>query len=159
MKGNFDCTQFISIISCKTNPKEMLETAFEKQEFVLVEKEKLSPIKHEFLKAISLENVFELRNDNFMGEFEDWIELDKPPYKIGKFIESLKTIVEHNAVKELIVILVKFVDLEDNSALNIRTITAKEISELLFTLSNYYYGYRHDYIIMKIIRQDSFLNC
>ena len=38
-----------------------------------------------------IENQFyELKNDNFIGEFEDWVVKDNPPHAITKFIQMIK---------------------------------------------------------------------
>lgn len=90
MNENFDCTQFVSFNYSENPINQNTILSFKKQGFTLIEKQFMRKAKIEFFIDYIENQFYELKNDNFIGEFEDWVVKDNPPHAITKFIQMIK---------------------------------------------------------------------
>jgi len=149
MTGNFDCTQLISIRCTEENEIEhLIKELFEHQGFEIIQKNSISFKKIECFSHYLFDVVFELKNDNFMGEFEDWTKENKPPLPILKFIESIKALTRCESILKFRVFLIYFADLDGGSTFDIKQVSMENLTEVLFSLSYYYFGCRYDGLIL-----------
>ncbi|MGF7050060.1 hypothetical protein J2T13_004583 [Paenibacillus sp. DS2015] len=111
----FDCTQFLSFDLDENADVSYLLTVFEeKNNFrVLPEGEILSK-KLSHLNRFLHSTTFEIQNQEFIGEFDEWLELEEIPSAIVEFGRNLQEFCRNKHVKNLTIILVRYAYSEKN---------------------------------------------
>ena len=151
MNENFDCTQFVTFTYSESPTAQDIIASFEKQGFTLIEKNFIRKSKIIFFSDYIENKFYELKNDNFMGEFEDWVEKDNPPNTIIEFIQTLKEWMYKINVSHFKVFLTSYAELNGNTSCRAIKTPYDSLLNELFKMSNYYYGKHYDNMIIDIL--------
>lgn len=122
MGENFDCTQFLtfdSILAENEVIKKLL--SFENIGFKVILEKDIRNIKKEYFKNYRNQIFVELEYDDFIGEIDEWKDInDAPPKIISDFIKITKDIIKQEEISNLKIILASFADmgLTTNEVLN-----------------------------------------
>lgn len=146
---NFDCTQIISL-KCAEGKHINIHDFFDKEFFSVLDKSNIRPVKLTFFSRHLLDEVYELKNDNFMGEFEDWVNKEDVPILIADFINKIENIFKNENVIELNIFLSYYADVNGRSTYKVINSTSDTCRNDLFIMSKTYYGPRYDTIILKM---------
>jgi hypothetical protein len=151
MKENFDCTQFISFdYDGANNVETIIRNVFRDSVFEVINCNEIILIKKEYFKYHLAKYFFELKYDDFMGEFEDWKYLDKPTLMIQQFIDRIGELYALFQIKRLVVILTNFAEKGETKDLHIN-ITKWNINKGMFSMSSHNYEVWADNLILEII--------
>ncbi|PLR77519.1 hypothetical protein CU633_09980 [Bacillus sp. V3-13] len=144
----FDCTQFLTFnMKGKVDIENILQI-FNKLDFSF----QIGDIeykKRQYLKKWIKSTLVELKNDEFIGEFEEWKEKDNIPVPIIEFANCIQGIAEDERVDNLTLILVHYVyEQEENNKLFEITINPSKIIEGLYHAS--VFGNSGNIVILNI---------
>lgn len=148
MKENFDCTQFITFnLEKDKNILDSVVDEFSKIGFHVILD--IRDIKKVYFKEYLGEYFIELKDDNFMGEFEDWELENEPPKRIKDFMSVVKKIIKRKNIKNFTVMLTYFAEIGDSTN-KVINVDSSNIQQGLFSMSRYNYDYCVDNLILKI---------
>lgn len=150
MNENFDCTQFISFTLSKNPINKNIILLLKKEGFTLIEKNNIRKAKIDFFGNYIENQFYELKNDNFIGEFEDWIEESTPPKTIIKFIKIIEDWMYQLNVSHFKFILTSYAEVNGNTSCYVIKTTFASLLNELFKMSRYYYGEHYDTLIINI---------
>ena len=150
MNENFDCTQFISFTLSKNPIDKNIILLLKKEGFTLIEKNNIRKAKIDFFGNYIENQFYELKNDNFIGEFEDWIEESTPPKTIIKFIKIIEDWMYQLNVSHFKFILTSYAEVNGNTSCYVIKTTFASLLNELFKMSRYYYGEHYDTLIINI---------
>lgn len=122
MGENFDCTQFITF-DCTLVEKEVIKKLlfYENIGFEVILEKDIRNIKKEYFKNYRKQIFVELKYDDFIGEIDEWKDInDDPPKIISDFIKITKDIIREEEIINLKIILSSFAEmgLTTNEVLN-----------------------------------------
>lgn len=148
MKENFDCTQFITFdLKEHKQIMNLLIHDFNQIEFDIIFD--IRNIKKIYFKQYLRKYFIELKDDDFMGEFEDWKLINKPPKRIRDFINVVKKIAQIKNIKNFTIILTYFAEL-GNSTNKMVNVNISNLERGLYIMSRYNFDYYVDNLILKI---------
>ena len=148
MKENFDCTQFITFnLEEDKNILDSVVDEFSKIGFDIILD--IRDIKKAYFKEYLGEYFIELKDDNFMGEFEEWELENEPPSRIKDFMSVVKKIVQIKNIKSFTVMLTYFAEVGDSTN-EVINVDSSNIQQGLFSMSRHNYDYCVDNLILKI---------
>lgn len=136
LQENFDCTQFITF-DTKLNNIEVIEFLhlFNNIGLNIISQDEISIIKKEYLKKYFKSNVYELKNDTFLGNLDEWLNIsDNPPKSVSNFIEVIRTVYKSKNIFNLTIILTSFAQYGKTSD-QVFDISIDEIEYYLFLMS------------------------
>ncbi|MCJ8315094.1 MAG: hypothetical protein HRU38_23795 [Saccharospirillaceae bacterium] len=94
----FDCTQIVTAVRNTTvfselHICELLSDIFENE---VIHETGIKPIKADYIRQYvgSKPVIFEFKDLEFQGEFEDWEDSNLLPYKVNQFVNSINKLVE-----------------------------------------------------------------
>ncbi|RDU22652.1 hypothetical protein [Anaerosacchariphilus polymeriproducens] len=152
MVGNFDCTQFITFDSSASEEKlNNMLSSFQALGFIVISGDEVKPIKRQYFKDYSARYFIELKFDNFMGEFEDWEQLDKPPILINQFIETAYKMVDSEGISNIKIILTSFAE-EERTTNEVMVVEKSHIREGLYIMSKHNFEVWVDNLILEILK-------
>jgi hypothetical protein len=151
MIENFDCTQFITfdLISSEATVERLLEP-FKYLGFELVFDFNIRQVKRDYFKQYINQCFVELKDDNFMGEFEDWVEQDSPPRAVRKFIEEIEVLLEIHMVKNVRIMLTFFAE-EGTTTIENISVSRDDIKNGLFSMSKHNFEVWTDNLVLGIL--------
>lgn len=151
MKENFDCTQFITFDLEDINIDiQQIITPFKDIGFEVILMNEIRDVKKEYFRDYIRSNILELKCDDFIGEFEDWEVLDKPPLQISQFANVIRNLTRKEEISSLKIFLTSFAE-EGYSSNEIIKTKIEKIEEALFAMSKHYYDVWTDNLIIEII--------
>lgn len=105
----FDCTQFINI-KIKDNSENLIDTLkkYEELDFEMLMETEIQSKKMIYFKDYLEGYTIELKHDQFLGFFDDWIEKDKVPNQILRFANISSEIINNPFVEEIKIIFVEY---------------------------------------------------
>ncbi|OAB38433.1 hypothetical protein [Paenibacillus glacialis] len=105
----FDCTQFFSFDMDENSDVPYLLTVFgETNSFEVLPGHEIQAEKISHLNRFIDSTTFELQNQEFLGEFDEWFELEKVPSEIVKFGHNVQELCRNKHFKNLTIILVRY---------------------------------------------------
>ncbi|MED1946760.1 MULTISPECIES: hypothetical protein [Brevibacillus] len=111
----FDCTQFISFDSDNEADVAVSLKEFEvANQFKVLPKDEILPNKIAHLRHFLHSSVFEMVNQEFIGEFDEWLEREEVPVDILSFSRNIQLFVQNKHVQNATVILVRYAHDEKN---------------------------------------------
>ena len=150
MNDNFDCTQFITFSYEGTgNIDRIIRNTFRGSVFNVIRSDEMRPVKKRYFKHYLEEFFFELAYDEFMGEFEDWDNENKPTPLLELFTEKLKGLFLLHPIKKAKIILVNFAE-EGKTNDEFVYIERSEIYSGLFKMSRHNFGSWSDTLILEL---------
>lgn len=150
MNENFDCTQFISFTLSENPINNNIIILLKKEGFTLIEKNYIRKAKIDYFNNYIENQFFELKNDNFIGEFEDWTEKDTPPKIITEFLDIIKEWMYQLNVSNFKFILTSYAEVNGNTSCYVINTTFSSLLSEMFKMSRYYYGEHYDTLIINI---------
>ena len=150
MNENFDCTQFVSFNYSENPINQNIILSFKKQGFTLIEKPFMRKAKIEFFIDYIENQFYELKNDNFIGEFEDWVDKDNPPHTITNFIKMIEEWMCQINISYFKIFLTSYAEINGDTTCCVIKSTLNSLINELFKMSRYYYGKHHDNMIFEI---------
>ena len=148
MDENFDCTQFITFNDNGDDVLKKMHYVFENSDFTILPKSKIQAVKLNYFSQDLCEYVFELVNDEFLGDFDDWKEIDCIPNSIQDFILEITKVVEFGA-EDLKVILTNFAERGKTSDFH-TCVKVSELKKALHYMSHSNYEVWTDNLIVKV---------
>lgn len=79
MDENFDCTQFFSFDTNLSLKEILLLSDLKNYEFLILKSDDISEVKKRYLEKYMSSYLIELKNDNFIGDLQDWSNFESPP--------------------------------------------------------------------------------
>ncbi|OPX42548.1 hypothetical protein CLHUN_35150 [Ruminiclostridium hungatei] len=151
MIENFDCTQFITFDSTTAviDIERLLER-FKLIGFELVLDCNIRQVKKEYFKKYVKQHFIELKDDEFMGEFEDWEELDNPPRKIGDFIREINSLIDSNVIQRVTIMLTLFAE-EGTTAVENIEVSKNNIKKGLYSMSKHNFEVWTNNLVLEIV--------
>lgn len=109
--SNFDFTQFISFDSDLPHNEihKKIEYLFEKAGFSIIAFEELEIVKKEYYFKHWKTFSFELKKDDFLGDFMDWYYKKEVPESVNEFVEIINELLKFN-ISGLVVIICSFAE-------------------------------------------------
>ncbi|WP_139489506.1 hypothetical protein [Brevibacillus dissolubilis] len=104
----FDCTQFLSFDVDGDFGISSLNGYFEGNGYDVLFEKSIEPVKLTHLRRMLQSITIELRNQEFMGEFDEWFEMENIPSKIVEFGDVIQELYKNEYIKNLTVILVRY---------------------------------------------------
>lgn len=138
---NFDCTQFITFNCCQKDEENVVKTLykiFENAGFICLPDYKIRKVKTEYFFNYAYDYFFELDNDTFLAEFDDWKEEKEPSEIVNKFIKDIKEFKACCNIKQMRIILTEFAEKNITSETYAK-IKEEQLLEFLFKMSKYYF--------------------
>ncbi|OKQ00004.1 hypothetical protein [Paenibacillus sp. P46E] len=115
----FDCTQFLSFdldVEADVDVSSLIVSLFEKSNlFRVLSKSVISEHKLSHLAQFINTDTVEIQNQEFIGEFDEWFEMDEIPYPIQQFGQSIQELYKNKYIKKLTIILVRYAYSEKNT--------------------------------------------
>lgn len=148
----FDCTQFITFNYEGKNSFERYKSDFESIGLEVRERNGVNYGGKSYFKEDINDIVIELFDQEFLGEFEDWKEINNPPEKIVKLIRILENIIDDRLFNEFKVILVSACDEveEDNEVYRVNS-SKENLKENLFLMSFYNFEDYYEIVMINLI--------
>lgn len=149
MAENFDCTQFLTFDCEDINEiHSKIYELFKGTIFSILSSDEIRTVKKKYLEKYTEKYIFELKHDEFIGEFEDWHYEDKPPILIQEFISTISILLDYN-LKKFKIILIKFAE-EDYTSDKFIKINISQMKQGLFNMSLHNYDVSEDNLILEI---------
>jgi predicted NodU family carbamoyl transferase len=106
----FDCTQFLTFEATESGDGlSFLLASFGKNEdFKMLQDKEISERKLSHLNEFLNKYTVELVNQEFIGEFDEWFEMDEIPQPIKQFGQNIKELIERKLIEQLTIILVRY---------------------------------------------------
>lgn len=151
MLENFDDTQFITF-DIKENEEVVLEkikNIFNSNGFTVIFEEELRNVKIDYFKPYRQDYFIELKDELFIGEFEDWESVEDVPDRIKLFEEQIKQLNSINEVYNIKIIITILAEMGHTS----NTELMVEISDVLnglFGMSDRNYDIWTDNLIISL---------
>lgn len=151
MVENFDCTQFITFdyIAPDFNVERFLER-FKLLGFQLVIGSDIKQVKRGYFRQHTKQYFVELKDDNFMGEFEDWIEMEKPPERIENFAREVDLLLKSEKLINVRIILTFFAE-EGTTIIDKISISKESLREGLYSMSKHNFEVWANNLVLEII--------
>lgn len=118
--------------------------------FEIVLPENIRNVKKEYFKDYFEEHVIELKNSEFLGEFEDWEDIENTPKAIQNFAECLNQIRKYSQIVDLKVIISHFAEIGASSK-EVINVDADNVLNGLYLMSSKNYDVWTDNLILKLI--------
>lgn len=134
----FDCSQFVTFNCEGKDSFERYKKDFEEIGFKVRGKDKIRYFGKSYFKNDISDDVVELFDQEYLGVFDDWEDVNNPSEKIIKLINILENIIDDRLFKEFKLILVSSCDVveEDNEVCRINS-SKENLSKNLFLMSGY----------------------
>ncbi|MBH0171446.1 hypothetical protein [Fictibacillus sp. 18YEL24] len=150
---NFDCTQLLTFQTDDLNCKRTIKAQFEQMGFIVSADGQISPNKLKYFKEYLNDLVIELEDKEFIGEFEDWKDVDDLPDRIELFIMKLNNILNKSKIQELKLFIVS--DASDN--INEDDVThvsssLQNFKKTLFLMSAWNFDVKTSVLIINVYR-------
>lgn len=152
MKENFDDTQFITLDIDSESKQEVIEQIreiFEKNNFSLFFEEQIKSVKLNYFRDYRQEYFIELKDELFIGEFEDWEKIGNVPDRIKKFEDQIKQLTDIREVSNIKIIITAFAEMNSTSNTEI-VVCRDDILKGLFSMSDKNYDVWTDNLIIAI---------
>ncbi|MBW7476082.1 hypothetical protein K0T92_15150 [Paenibacillus oenotherae] len=105
----YDCSQFISFDTDENTDMSYILTVFEeKNNYRVLPEDKIQSKKVSHLNGLLHSITFEILNQEFIGEFDEWFELEEIPSAIVEFGCNVQEFCRNKHVKNLTIILVRY---------------------------------------------------
>lgn len=152
---NFDDTQFVSFDISDNSKVSLIEIMhrFSKIGFEVLDCESIRDVKKkyfQYFQEYKRKKFLELKDELFIGEFEEWELINKPTERIILFEDQIKWLSNSSDVLNLHIILTAFAEPENSSIKKI-TIESDKIREGLFSMSFHNYEIWADNLVIEII--------
>ena len=106
---NFDCTQLVTMdYEGTVCLDELVQSLYKCSSFKVKILDEIRTVKKSYFKQHMSDYLYELENDDFMGEFEDWKHEDSPTPLLREFIEKLNELFLIPSIKNIRVFLVNY---------------------------------------------------
>lgn len=148
----FDCTQFISFdFKPEIDINTMIKN-FERIHFSTLVDSEIKKTKINLLKKYLHANTIELINDEFIADFQEWIDEEEIPHSIMKFSNLVKRVIENENIESLNIVLVRyFYETIEKNIFTVVDVSESEIINGLFNMSCY--GEAGNILILKVLVQ------
>lgn len=153
---DFENSQFlsISVTSSVSLLQQALEEIFRDTNFNLQKKEEINHVKLMYFSDFLLDYFYELRDEDFMGEFDDWQDVKNPPAAIRQFVTCVSNILKIEGVNYVYVILTNYA-CEDITTNGILECKIEKAYKKLFSASIYWIQEKglcyEDNLIIKVM--------
>lgn len=146
----FDCTQFVAFHTKDHSKIESLKRQFENLGFIVYMDTEIQARKRAYFENHFKGTVFELVDQEFLGEFEDWKEVSKPSVRLREFISIIEGLAKNAWIKELKVIIVDYAS-EDKKADGMIKLasTANTAAKDLFSMSQWNFEVKSHVLILN----------
>lgn len=149
MTRNFDCTQFITFDSLKVNDIDrFISMLFKDSPFKSVTKLEISDVKKEYFHYEFSTYTYELQFEEFIGELEEWADINQPTDSILIFNNLLQKILEKYP-ENFKVILTVFAE-EGEDSKDVIDVTPDTVLLGLFSLSKYNFDIWPDNLVISL---------
>ncbi|WP_411704764.1 hypothetical protein [Edaphovirga cremea] len=151
LNENFDCTQLISFKwEEKEKPSLNDVNLFESIGFDVLMDDSIRQVKKEYFKTYDCEYFIELFNQEFSGEFEDWLVYDAPPLLILQFVDAMNLFISANDFKDF-KIFISFFSESGVSTNHSLLVNSSELLTALFLMSKNNFDVWADNLIINIL--------
>ena len=148
MRENFDCTQLISFnLEEDREYLNYIVNEFRKIGFEIILD--IRNVKKVYFNKYIGDYLIELKDDNFMGEFEDWEFKNQPTQKIKDFISVINKVIQIKKIRDFTVMLTSFAEQGDSNN-EVVEIDSFSLQDALFIMSRYNFDFYVDNLILKI---------
>lgn len=117
-------------------------------EFLILKSDDISEVKKRYLEKYMSSYLIELKNDNFIGDLQDWSNFESPPI-IADFFLIFQKKVKNINITNYSIILCKFAQ-ENVTEDKVLEIKSNEILPALYNMSKFSYDLWMDNLILKI---------
>jgi hypothetical protein len=148
MIENFDCSQLIAFNWNKSVPPSSI-SLFEEISFKVKCNDEIRRIKLDYFKIRNDEYCIDFIDENFVGEFEDWEEYEKPPKRILDFSNVIEKFILINELKNVRLFISFFAE-EGRSDDHYEKIKCSDLLETLFLMSRHNFDVWVDNLIIEI---------
>lgn len=150
MDGNFDCTQFFSFdTNLSMQEIVLLLSDLKNHEFLILKSDDIREVKKRYLEKYMSSYLIELKNNNFIGELQDWSNFESPPSIVKLFSDVSEKIAKNINITNYSIFLCKFAQ-ENVTEDKILETKSNEILSALYNMSNFSYDLWMDNLILKI---------
>lgn len=149
MDENFDCTQFFSFDTNLSLKEILLLSDLKNYEFLILKSDDIREVKKRYLEKYMSSYLIELKNDNFIGDLQDWSNFESPPIIVEFFSDISEKIAKNINITNYSIILCKFAQ-ENVTEDKVLEIKSNEILPALYNMSKFSYDLWMDNLILKI---------
>ncbi|MGL4484755.1 MAG: hypothetical protein ACRCUS_07375, partial [Anaerovoracaceae bacterium] len=127
-----------------------LEAIFKGTGFRILPKDKINAFKLQFFSDYTYDYFYELQNELFMGEFDDWELVQNPPIMINNFVVAIMKILDISEVFNLTLILTSYAS-KDRKSKNVVKCKIKDIYYKMFSASSYWMNLEGAFYVDNLI--------
>lgn len=147
---NFDCTQLVSFRWNKDEvPSLNNVNDFESIGFDVLMNESIRQVKKEYFKTYEGEYFIEFANQEFSGEFEDWLVYDTPPLMVIKFADAISLFLSNNNLKDFKIFISFFSEIGVSTNHSV-SVSSNDILSALFLMSKNNFDVWVDNLIINV---------
>lgn len=152
MLENFDDTQFLTFNLSKKDEGILneIKDKFGSMGFEILMGEAIRDIKKEYFKEYMETYIIELKDELFIGDFEDWNEKNSPTDRIIEFSKNIKWLSSQKGVINLKVIITGFAEVGTTSKALIK-VTRNDIVDGLYAMSTKNFDIWTDNLIIEVL--------
>lgn len=148
---NFDCSQLISFRLFGSEKKDLSGLGlFEALGFTVLLDADVKVVKKEYFAKHDDEFFIELEDKEFIGELEDWCDVDNPPQSVVDFAKTLLIFKEMNELKYTSIFISVFAELGRTSNCNV-DISPDALMETLYFMSRSNFDVWVDNLAIRLI--------
>ncbi|KYG60021.1 hypothetical protein [Planococcus maritimus] len=147
----FDCSQLLTFVEKEKNDYDKIFENLQKDGYIVSSKNQIEERKLEYLKDYLGEEVIEIVDQEFQGEFEDWKEKENMPQKLRNLIYKLEQlqVYFHNASFKLIVVSNATENKTEDIILEVNS-TTEDLTNKLFLMSWWNFQTKVDTLIIDV---------
>lgn len=151
----FDCSQFIMFESEAAIDICKIKLIYNEYGFIANTNELIDASKLPYLSEYRLQNIIEIVDEEFIGEFDEWEFIQKVPQKIEKFVKATQKLIEEYRIDNFKLLFVEHVKIPfiKNSILVKKTDKSKILSDL-YDISPYNFESNGNFYVLETQKID-----